>query len=397
MLRTKFNITNYVIFVPFSSVMDNKPGESMFEKFADIGAVVASQVAASFYGHDGGLVTMKGDNGVWLWKAHHYGEMSRFYPEGNWFTYLFNRLSHMLMLVFFFAVLSVLSGIALRIGVTSIVVFYILAVKLLRRTLRINYSASELYEAFPWIGALSAYLARKGRSDSYVLAAYFGFCCFGYLFLAVCYYVWTELFLRTRPYDGDDRFGYFLYLQISELFALVFLRTRISIRYFPRIFTAYNLVYLSYLYTYFFPFTTLALWILVPLTVATGALFLFHMEEPALKWDEYDRYRPAHSNPRQAYIPVPLMNFSFGFDLWTVFYPPAFRSEFSQTEQSHIGTQVEMLQYDFSVDRMPNPNANQDELLVQVQPGNNGQQPAYEMQERNAGNGGNNGNPLQEV
>jgi hypothetical protein len=99
-------------------------------------------------------------------------------------------------------------------------------------------------------------------------------------------------------------------------------------------------------------------------SIVAICLFLAWVELSALSWENNDKFKPLSNNPRQSYIPIPLMNFSFGFDLWTIFYPPAFRSEFRETEQTHVASQIEMMQYNFSVERVANPDINQDRLLV---------------------------------
>ena len=247
---------------------------------------------------------------------------------------------------------------------------------------RTQYTPSAVYEQFPWIGALSAYLARKGKSDKYVMWAFFGFLCFAYLFWCVGYYLWVHVIERTRPYTVETKAGYFFYIQFIEMALMIFCRTRISIKYLPKFLTSFNIIYLCYFYSYFYPFSSLALFVLLMATFITLSLFLYLFELPALQWDNADKFKPTSSNPRQAYIPVPLMNFSFGFDLWTIFYPPALRSEFRQSEQTHIATQVEMMRYDFSADRIDNPNLNQDGLLIPVD--SNRQRQAYEMQNQAA-------------
>eukprot|EP00826_Nyctotherus_ovalis_P016281 TRINITY_DN14703_c0_g1_i3.p1 TRINITY_DN14703_c0_g1~~TRINITY_DN14703_c0_g1_i3.p1 ORF type:complete len:282 (+),score=54.57 TRINITY_DN14703_c0_g1_i3:736-1581(+) len=271
--------------------------------------------------------------------------------------------------------MSILSSIALHISTISVVVLYITAVRTLHWICRRQYSPSALNAQFPWIGALSAYLSRKGKSDKYVMWAFFGFLCFSYLFWCVGHYLWISFFEQTRPYCNSHGAGYFYYTQFVEFVLLIFCRTRVSIKYLPKILSFLNLLFLSYIYSYFYPFSNIALFTLTMASIVAICLFLAWVELPALNWGSEDKFKPLANNPRQSYIPVPLMNFSFGFDLWTIFYPPAFRSEFRQSEQTHIAGQIEMMQYDFSVERAANPDVNQDRLLVPARDA-----VAYEMQ-----------------
>ncbi len=199
----------------------------------------------------------------------------------------------------------------------------------------------------PWIGVYEASMQRSRRSDKYLLISYVCFLMLAYLFYGVCFSVWDQLFFSGRPLAIGDTQNYYPYLEIVELFLIVFVRTRISILYFPKVVTILNVVYLFYVYCNFYPFSGLAVAALTFSSLTAFILFLLFFEQPATQWNPFAPHTPALNNPRQAYIPVPQSRFSLGFDLWSLFYAPVMRSAFSAEEQTEVGAEAEPIQFDF--------------------------------------------------
>ena len=142
--------------------------------------------------------------------------------------------------------------------------------------------------------------------------------------------------------------NYYLYNQFLEIFVLLFCRTRIAIMYLPKILAILNVCFIVYYQTFFYPFSSEALFLLISLTAFTFVTFLKYIECPALDLNPFAYFTPAVDNPRQAYIPVAKSSYSLGFEVWTLFYPPAVRSEFEAEEQETINEALDESMFDFS-------------------------------------------------
>ena len=96
-------------------------------------------------------------------------------------------------------------------------------------------------------GALSAYLDREGMSRCPVYS--------GYLLTGLVYYalylaserLFTMMTFQTGSYSGEINQAYFFYINMLELTSFIFLRTRSSIKYYPKIITLANLSFLYYI------------------------------------------------------------------------------------------------------------------------------------------------------
>lgn len=354
----------------FTSIISQKFGTI----FLELGSIISNQLAKIFFMKDGNLIAQNefysdGNNKVWVWRQTHYNQLITPTLSQDPLTFTIYKIYRLFKSFLAYAIISLIFSFGLHICMVSIVILYILAVRLLHWIFRTAYNPSLIYEQFPWIGALGAYLARKGKSDKYVLWAYFGFLCFSYLFYCVAYYLWSEEFSRESPHLSQHNGNYVYNVLFTELSLMIFCRTRITIKYLPKLLTVFNGLYIFYMYSYFFIPLNSALYLLISVSILTLIIFLVLFEQPALSWDDNDKFKPNNNNPRQGYMLVPLMNFSFGFDLWTIFYPPAFRTEFRENEQTHIATNIEMLQYDFSTNLVAGVGNGPEDLLVM--PGNN--------------------------
>ncbi len=209
-------------------------------------------------------------------------------------------------------------------------------------------SPNVVYRAVPWVGIYEANLERTRRADKYLVLSYIFFLTITYLFYGACFTVWNQLFFDGRPLAVGDSQNYYPYLEIVELFLLVFVRTRVSIMYFPKVITVLNVLYLFYVYCNFFPFSGLSVGALTCCSMLVFVLFLKYFELPAAQWNPFGPHTPSANNPRQAYIPTPQARFSLGFDLWSLFYAPTLRSGFGPEEQTEVGTEAEPIQFDFS-------------------------------------------------
>ncbi len=154
-----------------------------------------------------------------------------------------------------------------------------------------------------------------------------------YEFYTFFFVVWTDYLFDFAGFTTTQLIAYYTYYEFIEIFVLLFARTRITIRYFPRIITVLNVVYLAYYFTYFYPFSSEALLSLVTASLMVCAGFLLWCECPAQEWNPFAPYTPTERNPRQAYTRVLQSEFSLNTSLISLLTPPAFRSEFDPEER----------------------------------------------------------------
>eukprot|EP00356_Strombidium_inclinatum_P017314 CAMPEP_0170490742 /NCGR_PEP_ID=MMETSP0208-20121228/8827_1 /TAXON_ID=197538 /ORGANISM="Strombidium inclinatum, Strain S3" /LENGTH=98 /DNA_ID=CAMNT_0010766183 /DNA_START=1422 /DNA_END=1715 /DNA_ORIENTATION=+ len=82
--------------------------------------------------------------------------------------------------------------------------------------------------------------------------------------------------------------GYFFYVNFMELFSFLFIRTRSSIKYFPKFITIVNLMFLFYVNSYMYPAQLEALYLLQNVSLFFLVFFLTHYEYDAINdWNPY--------------------------------------------------------------------------------------------------------------
>jgi hypothetical protein len=102
------------------------------------------------------------------------------------------------------------------------------------------------------IGALSAHFDRMELNKAPIYMGYIGMLVVYYVMYMGCYYIWTRLaFNKTFSDSLND--GYFFYANMSELLSFIFVRTRSSIKYFPKFILIANLSFLMYVNSYMYP------------------------------------------------------------------------------------------------------------------------------------------------
>ncbi len=212
---------------------------------------------------------------------------------------------------------------------------------------RLRPYGSLLNRAIPWVGVDSAYLSRTNRSSKDLILSFFFYLFLTYFTFGSSYYLWTELFLKGHLVNAELNDSYFGIVGLMEFLSLLFMRTRLSLRYFPRFLLVANVLFLYYILINFYAFADEALLLLTVFCLFVFFLFLLH-EIAALEWNPFGPFTPTNNNPRQAYIPVLIRNYSLGFDISTIFYAPWFRNCFSTQEQEYINQENEILPFDFS-------------------------------------------------
>jgi hypothetical protein len=102
------------------------------------------------------------------------------------------------------------------------------------------------------IGALSAYLDRERISKSIIYLSYIGILFIYYFMYLSCNHLWT-LMAFNNTISGSVNDAYFFYINMIEMASFIFVRTRSSIKYFPKIITIANLIFLFYVNSEMYP------------------------------------------------------------------------------------------------------------------------------------------------
>ena len=94
-------------------------------------------------------------------------------------------------------------------------------------------------------GALAAYLDRNERSKVPLMLSLMNALIVYYVMYIASYHIWTKWTFNS-VYSGIINDQYFFYVNYTELIAFVFIRTRSSIKYLPKLITVINLMFLMY-------------------------------------------------------------------------------------------------------------------------------------------------------
>jgi len=357
-LRIDANITTHILYLSLENYISLPWSQIFFLSIADLNMVVANELINIFPRTDGALKQMTG-NGLWYWDKTKFYKKSQ-YPSSEIIHEIFLKLWILIKSFISFGVLSLITAFVFRIGLMASSIFLFICSIFLTFSLynlvdacrcciqenRVNQQIA--YRAMPWLGMHASNLRRTNRSNTFLHLAFLYFLLITYMFYGECYAVWANMFSGYFSTLSIDSQGYYPYVEFLELSMLVFIRSRISIKYFPKIMTILNVLYLFYCYTGLFPYAFLAILLLSSASLVVFLLFLKYFELPMTEANPFAFHTPSANNPRQAYMHTLHSRFSLGFDLWSIFYIPSFRSEFTPDEQTEIGTEAEPTQFNFS-------------------------------------------------
>ena len=146
------------------------------------------------------------------------------------------------------------------------------------------------------------------------------------------------MFPYTFPNALNDM--YFGYINMAEFASLLFVRTRMSIKFTPKMVTMLNLMFLFYLNSYLYAASVQFFYLVLSATVAVFVFFMLEYEYEAINnWNPFDIYTPRYMNPRAAYqLVLDDSSFGTGFYLWHTFMPVRPRETFTIYEQARYDT-----------------------------------------------------------
>ena len=170
-----------------------------------------------------------------------------------------------------------------------------------------------------YICALSAYLDREQISKSLIYSSYMGVLVFYYVMYLSCSHIWT-LMAFNNTISGSFNDAYFFYINMIEMVSFIFVRTRSSIKYFPKLITIANIIFLFYVNSEMYPCQFESLNLLQNFSVLLIFFFLNNFEYEAVNnWNPFGNWTPSEINPRCAYHHIHLnSNYNIGFEMFSM-------------------------------------------------------------------------------
>jgi hypothetical protein len=181
------------------------------------------------------------------------------------------------------------------------------------------------------LGALSAFHDRMGMSKTAMCFGISMTCVIYYMMYMACFQFWTMMAFNTAHISNQFNDAYFFYVNTIELLSFVFLRTRSTIKYFPKFITMANLMFLMYNSSYMYSCQFESLSVLQNFSFCLLCYFLKNYEcEAVNNWSPFGIHTPTENNPRCAYQNVILSSeYSIGFDIFSLGMPVRFRESFT--------------------------------------------------------------------
>eukprot|EP00830_Metopus_es_P016688 TRINITY_DN5258_c0_g1_i1.p1 TRINITY_DN5258_c0_g1~~TRINITY_DN5258_c0_g1_i1.p1 ORF type:complete len:259 (-),score=13.00 TRINITY_DN5258_c0_g1_i1:110-886(-) len=255
----------------------------------DLGGILANQLLKIYPSNVGGVISI-GEIAGWIWGPQKAAEA----------LYLSNAIEKIWLVIkslLAFMVVSLITAFVFRIGLMASSIFVIICSRCTDLCNDHSTVPSVAFRAVPIIGVNAANLSRTQRRGTVFVSAYMYFLFLTYLFYGICFSIWHNFFFADNAYIINDPQYYYPYTEVMELSVLLFVRSRISILYLPKLLTILNASYLFYLFSYTFPFSGLISGLLLSVTIVILLLFLLLVEIPVLQNNPFWSSTPSTSNP----------------------------------------------------------------------------------------------------
>ena len=170
-----------------------------------------------------------------------------------------------------------------------------------------------------------------------------------------CYEIWT-IWAFNSNFSMALNDAYFFYISTLELMSFLFIRTRSSIKYLPKLLTIVNMMFLMYVNSFMYGCQFEALNILQNISMYFMLYFLNNYEFEAINnWNPFGSWTPSESNPRCGYHHVLLSShYSIGFDIFSMTFPLRFRETFPNDSQAAMNVLAQEFNYGVNYDpRVP--------------------------------------------
>ena len=244
------------------------------------------------------------------------------------------RIFKFICLLFAFAFVSLVNALMIRVTIKTSVVVAFLYFKMedafMRRSSIDMGARAYIYQQLGSTGAEAAYLDRNQKSKSGLIFSLVCSMIIYYGMFISCNGAWT-LLAFNNTYSGMVHEEYFFYVNYIELLSFLFIRTRSSIKYFPKLITISNMTFLMYVNSQMYAAQKEALVVLNNVSLLLFFCFVIRYEIDAVKnWNPFGTYTPSINNTRCAYHNVVQSSqWSIGFDVLSLFTPVRFKEHFT--------------------------------------------------------------------
>ncbi|CDW87312.1 UNKNOWN [Stylonychia lemnae] len=356
--RDEHNIKEHIIIISLSDISENPIVRMLFGWFSDFDNIIVNQVLFTFY-RQGGFLFRNDTIETWYWDVSRYSEYRpsiKYDYNDNTFLWVITTIFYKFLIILgaivAYAHISWINALLIRVAIlcSNIVIFPILSCT--RSILRANlnrFQIAAIYRSSPHIGALAAYLDRRRSSKCSLIFSFIACLMVFYFMFAACYFLWNQTVFPHLIAKGINDM-YFFYHNWVEFMALFFIRTRSSIKYFPKLVTIVNIIFQFYINQYFYAAQYEMFYCLSSITMLLLFGFIKYFEQPSMNsWNPFGSYTPSITNPRAGYQLVTVNSFMLGFDIWTMFHPLKFRDTFLVSEQRQYDLLAgqEILGFDF--------------------------------------------------
>ena len=194
---------------------------------------------------------------IWTWKAELYYEslvqLSDFKNFSQFFiTAIYIKICNLTGAFLSFMILSFVNGIVIRMLLTlsNILIFPMMAVIACCTRRNIDHRVqAAIYQSLGIMGAQMAHLDRQGGSKTSLVLAVLACLFMVYFVQSAVIFIWARIFL-PHTYAGGLNDGFFGYNNFLEFSFFIFIRTRLSIKYYSKLVTILNVTLMLYIYSY---------------------------------------------------------------------------------------------------------------------------------------------------
>lgn len=222
----------------------------------------------------------------WSWHKKSY-ELKSSRPASikNVIQFLSNKFSLVFGCLMGVALLSALNGLVVRFALISSNIIIVPILWVMKKCFGIRESERNtqiIYHSMGIIGAQIADLHRNKKSQIFFVVAVMTGLFLTYYVQTCCYYVWLILMFPST-FAGNLNDLYFFYSNLVEFTFFIFIRTRLSLKYYPKVVTLLNLVFLVYINSYLYSAQFQIFQLIIATNVLVFATVLLEFEVPALR------------------------------------------------------------------------------------------------------------------
>jgi hypothetical protein len=275
----------------------------LVENIVGYDAIIINQLMYSF--KSSGQIHNFDTREDWVWTEAQLEE-----PDG-FIAAIVAKIEIVVYSLFSFFFTSTVTAFVVRILISSGVAIMFPFVFCLRALGMQNLSLRILTDSYPWLGHPVEHLQAVNRSTRSLIFSHLAKAMVFYMMYQACQLAWAAWLYNKSVPNGLLMWIYSL-MMLWEYFAMIFIRSRLAINFFPRItlllFLFFHFYFHSFAYGYFFGVLGI-----VAILMFANMLYCVHkLEVPALT-----RGSVSFEHPRELFVEL-------GWPTWSAALPPSF-------------------------------------------------------------------------